>query len=1131
MRVSRSTIVSALILGVVSAGLASLSSTSAGAVEEPATPATGLLRAMRAEADGPVRLSSDAATGRLSFARAAARGDLLPEWDGRADPAGKATAYLRRFAPAFGAQAGELLRESVVRSAYGTTVTYTQAHEGIPVYGAMLRAQVDPAGDLTSVNGQAVPTSRVPAAATVGAPEAARHALALVRSDPPTDANDAPADTTGLAALSTRLVVYRVGLARGVPGDTDLAYQVEVGNRADVRDLVFVSATTGKPLNRYSMVDSALGRELYEQAFDPAHLVWQEGDPFPGDLTGDQANMVSSTGEAYWFFDNAFGRDSYDGDGATMRTVNNDPRIRCPNANWNGVTTNYCDGVSSDDVVAHEWGHAYTEYTHGLIYQWQPGALNESYSDIWGETIDLVNGRQDEGEGDLERKRPVGRCSAHTPDIPLLTINGPASIAKDCLTGGLLGPGIDEPITGDVVAPTDAAETGGTTTDGCSPYDDPAAAAGKIVLVDRGLCAFVQKAQVAKAAGVLAVVIGNRDNAPVSFSSADTTLPVTVSIGLSDRETIRATLAAGHSVNVTISDAGGSDRTDSYRWLIGEKSGAFGSAIRDMWTPTCEADPGKVTDAEYACSTADGGGVHSNSGVPNHGYALLVDGGTYNGHAVRGIGLTKAAAIYYRAMTAYQTPASKFPDHADALAASCADLTGKAIKELSTAPRTSQTSQQRVTAGDCAQVAAMAAAVELRVDPARQCDYGPLLDPDAPPLCGPGTAEDVVWSESFEDGLADWTLAGENPYGGPTADWRSDSTLPAGNDTRGAYGPAPKRGQCNQDSTDFSSVNTMTSAPIVVGDAAGRAPRLSFRHSVATELDVDGGNLQLSVNGGGFAPVPASAYLFNAPGTLLTAAAGNTNPLAGQPAFSGTDEGEVFGSWGQSQVDLAAAGVEPGDTVSLRFAIGRDGCGGVDGWYVDDVKVVLCKPAATVTAAHRPDPSRYGRASTVVVTVTGSEPAPTGTVTLSRLGGAALGTKPLPESGTVSFGLPRTFRIGATTLVAAYSGDDTYGPARDRVVVHVKARSNTVAEAPWTVRQGRAFVARVWVRAAGVRPTGRVRVRTGGVVVGSAQLSRGTARVGIDRTFSVGTHWFTATYQGSATLLPSSDRFRLRVTG
>ena len=83
-----------------------------------------------------------------------------------------------------------------------------------------------------------------------------------------------------------------------------------------------------------------------------------------------------------------------------MITVNNDPRISCPNANWNGVTTNYCTGVTGDDTVAHEWGHAYTESTSGLIYQWQSGAMNEAYSDIWGETVDMINDRDERGRRD-----------------------------------------------------------------------------------------------------------------------------------------------------------------------------------------------------------------------------------------------------------------------------------------------------------------------------------------------------------------------------------------------------------------------------------------------------------------------------------------------------------------------------------------------------------------------------------------------------------------------------------------------------------------------------------------------------------------------------------------------------------
>ena len=86
-----------------------------------------------------------------------------------------------------------------------------------------------------------------------------------------------------------------------------------------------------------------------------------------------------------------------------------------------------------------------------------------------------------------------------------------------------------------------------------------------------------------------------------------------------------------------------------------------------MWNPTCAGNPGKVTDAEYVCGFDDGGGVHGNSGVPNHLYALAVDGGTYNGQTLNGLGLDKAAAIWFRAQSQYLIPSSDFPDMADAL--------------------------------------------------------------------------------------------------------------------------------------------------------------------------------------------------------------------------------------------------------------------------------------------------------------------------------------------------------------------------------------------------------------------------------------------------------------------------------
>ena len=38
-------------------------------------------------------------------------------------------------------------------------------------------------------------------------------------------------------------------------------------------------------------------------------------------------------------------------------------------------------------------------------------------------------------------------------------------------------------------------------------------------------------------------------------------------------------------------------------------------------------------------------------------------------------------------------------------------------------------------------------------------------------------------------------------------------------------------------------------------------------------------------------------------------------------------------------------GVAGGDEVEFRFDIGRDGCGGNDGWYVDNIEVTTCTKA------------------------------------------------------------------------------------------------------------------------------------------------------------------------------------------
>jgi len=60
----------------------------------------------------------------------------------------------------------------------------------------------------------------------------------------------------------------------------------------------------------------------------------------------------------------------------------------------------YGDGYSqADDVVGHEMTHGVTDYESGLFYYYQSGAINESFSDIWGEFIDQTNGAGNDGPG------------------------------------------------------------------------------------------------------------------------------------------------------------------------------------------------------------------------------------------------------------------------------------------------------------------------------------------------------------------------------------------------------------------------------------------------------------------------------------------------------------------------------------------------------------------------------------------------------------------------------------------------------------------------------------------------------------------------------------------------------------
>jgi uncharacterized repeat protein (TIGR01451 family) len=358
-----------------------------------------------------------------------------------------------------------------------------------------------------------------------------------------------------------------------------------------------------------------------------------------------------------------------------------------------------------------------------------------------------------------------------------------------------------------------------------------------------------------------------------------------------------------------------------------------------MWRPECYGDPGKVSASQYWCSTGDSGGVHINSGIPNHAFALLVDGGTYNGQTVTGLGLTRSVHLFWRVANVYQVPTTGFAEHADALEASCTDLLGATLYTAKTDDTAPTASGQTISAADCAELSKAITAVEHRTEPT-QCGFSPMLDPAAPALCSVGSVATISLTD-WESGLGAWT-AGTRAVAKPstfdTPDWASVGSLPDGRPGQAAFvADDPVLGNCAAD--DESGVLYLESPGISI-PAGATAPRVAFDHWVSTEQSWDGGNVKISVNGGGWALVPGSAFTFNAYPSSL-AVSQNTNPLAGEAAFTGADEGVLSGSWGQSQISLSGiAGA--GDSIKLRFEMGLDGCFGWVGWYVDDARVYYC---------------------------------------------------------------------------------------------------------------------------------------------------------------------------------------------
>jgi Zn-dependent metalloprotease len=121
----------------------------------------------------------------------------------------------------------------------------------------------------------------------------------------------------------------------------------------------------------------------------PGSPVRTEGAPATGDVAVDEA--YDGLGHTWDFYQDLFGRNSIDDEGLALNATVHYGQAY-DNAFWNGRQMVFGDGdgqlfnrfTISLDVIGHELAHGVTEDEAGLVYMFQPGALNEHLSDANG---------------------------------------------------------------------------------------------------------------------------------------------------------------------------------------------------------------------------------------------------------------------------------------------------------------------------------------------------------------------------------------------------------------------------------------------------------------------------------------------------------------------------------------------------------------------------------------------------------------------------------------------------------------------------------------------------------------------------------------------------------------------------
>jgi Zn-dependent metalloprotease len=170
------------------------------------------------------------------------------------------------------------------------------------------------------------------------------------------------------------------------------------GNREILGELLGLFPSVGDQKRR-TIYDARGAQSL------PGTRVRGEGEAASKDVEVNEA--YDGAGVTYDLYKNEFKRNSIDDRGMRLdSTVHFGQRF--DNAFWNGSQMVYGDGdgklfnrfTIAIDVIGHELTHGVTQFSAGLVYRDQPGALNESMSDVFGSLVKQYSLKQDAKNAD-----------------------------------------------------------------------------------------------------------------------------------------------------------------------------------------------------------------------------------------------------------------------------------------------------------------------------------------------------------------------------------------------------------------------------------------------------------------------------------------------------------------------------------------------------------------------------------------------------------------------------------------------------------------------------------------------------------------------------------------------------------